>query len=303
MKVSIIGVGKVGAALGIVLVARQLASELVLVGRNPEKTRAEALDLSHAAALGRPTRVTAGDIADTADSAVIILCVGGPMTADQTRDAAAAENFLVIKELLPPIAAASPNAVLILATNPNDAMTTVASTLTGFPPTRVIGTGTLLDTMRLRAALSRKLEIHPLDIRAYVLGEHGDGQFAAFSCASAGGGRLELEPAEAEQLEHQVRKTGYAILAGKGYTSSGIALATAEIVEAVLRDTHAVMPVSTRVDGFAGVSGVALSLPVVVGQTGVQRRINVQLSDAELNAFRRAAVAVRSTVNRMTGNG
>lgn len=302
MKVSIVGVGKVGAALGVVLVARQLASELVLVGRDPAKTRAEALDLSHAAALGRPTRVVAGDVAATAGSDVVVLCVGGPMTPGQSRDDAAADNLRLLESLLPPLAAASPDAVLILATNPNDAMTTLAGPLTGYPATRVIGTGTLLDTMRLRAALSERLDIHPLDIRAYVLGEHGDRQFAAFASATAGGGPLELDAAEARRIGESVRELGYEILAGKGYTSSGIALATAEIVEAVLRDTHAVMPVSVRVDGFAGVTDVALSLPVVIGRIGVRRRINVRLAPDELDAFRNAAAAVRACVDRLSGH-
>ncbi|MGC4032511.1 MAG: hypothetical protein QM754_12425 [Tepidisphaeraceae bacterium] len=193
--------------------------------------------------------------------------------------------------------------MLVMATNPNDAMTTLAGDLTGYPPTRVIGSGTLVDTMRLRASLSQKLAIHPLDIRAYVLGEHGENQFFAYSNATAGGGPLELDAEEARQLECDVRRIGYKILQGKGYTSSGVALAIAEIVGAIVRDTHEVMPLSTRVDGFAGVEGVCLSLPVVVGQAGILRRINVKLSAEEQDAFRRAGVAVRETVDRIVAAG
>ena len=298
MKVSIVGVGRVGSALGAVLVARQVANELVLVGRSLEKTVAEALDLSHAAALGRPTRVIAGDIAATTGSDVIVLSFGQPMVV-YDRTESASENYAVLASLVPQLATASPSAVLIVATNPVDAMTTLAGRLSGFPPERVLGTGTLVDTMRLRAALSERLGIHPLDIRAYVLGEHGDSQFAAFSFASAGGGSLDLSPEDAQAIEASVRQIGYSIVKGKGHTCYGIALATAEIVEAILRDTRQVMPLSVLVDGFAGVNDVSLSLPVVIGQGGVRRRIKVQLSAAETSAFVHSADLVRKTVSSL----
>lgn len=299
MKVTIVGVGRVGAALGIVLVARHLVDELVLVGRTTGVAEAEALDLLHATAFGRPTKVRAGDIAATAGSDVVIICIG-VRKLEPDRAAGGVDNYNAMKSFLPALAAASPNAVLLIATNPLDALTTLAGPLSGLPPDRVIGTGTLLDTMRLRVMLSERLGISASDIRAYVLGEHGDSQFAAFSSASAGGGRLNIDRDELREIESTARQIGYTIASGKGYTNHGIALAAAEIIEAIARDSHAVMPLSVDVRGFAGVHDVCLSLPVVIGRQGVLRRIDIELSHDERAALVRSGNVVIKQIRQIT---
>jgi L-lactate dehydrogenase len=296
MKISIVGVGRVGAALGLALVARHLVDELVLVGRTRDSARGEAMDLLHATAFGKMTTVRSGDLKDTAGSDIIVICFG-PRGVGWERAAGADLNFAALKHAVPLLVASSPDAVFVVATNPVDAMTTLVGRLSGLPPTRVIGTGTLLDTMRLRILLSERCGIVPRDIRAYVLGEHGDSQFAAFSSASAGGGRLAIEPAELRRIEAAVRRSGHEIVKCKGYTNHGIALATTEIIEAIVRDSREIMPLSTLVDGFHGVRGVCLSLPVVVGRGGAIKRIEVELSPGEIGSFRRSAEMVRQAVN------
>ena len=280
MKVAIVGVGRVGTAVGLTLVAKHLIDELVLVGRTGGTAEAEALDLLHATAFGPPTKVYAGDIAATTGANVIVITIGSRIPGP-VRTAGGAANYAILKEVLPKLAAASPDAVLLIATNPVDALTTLAGPLSGFPPQRVIGTGTLLDTMRLRLTLADRLGIHPQDIRTYVLGEHGDSQFAAFSCASAGGGRLMIARDDLLRIEAAARRVGHDIVRGKGYTNHGIALATAEVIESIVRDSRQVMPLSVRVEGFAGIRDVCLSLPVVIGRSGVLRRIDIELNAEE----------------------
>jgi L-lactate dehydrogenase len=303
MKVSIIGVGHVGSSVGLAIVAQGLADELVLVARRPAVGAAEALDLLHASAFTRPADVRAGTVADTAGSHVVVICAaaGAPVTADRRaggdpRHGAVVANAAVFRELIPALAQASPDGVMVVTTNPLDAMTTLALRYSRLPPARVIGTGTLLDTMRLRVLLSHHCGIHPLDIRAYVLGEHGDTQFAALSSASIGGAKLPVRPGVLKRMVADTRRAGFDITQGKGHTNHGVAMAAASLVRAVVQDTREVMPVCTRVNGLHGVRDVCLSVPAVVGRGGVQRVLKVELTAGERAAFRRSAATVRATV-------
>jgi L-lactate dehydrogenase len=298
MKVSIIGVGNVGSSLGVALVAQALVDQLVLVGRRKEKTIGEAMDLLHASAFTRPLDVIAGDIADTAGSDVIALCVAGK-SEGPVREGAVVPNAQLFRDMVPALAAASPRAVLLVTTNPLDVMTTLAVQLSGLPPAQVIGSGTLLDTMRLRVLLSRECGIHPDDIRAYVLGEHGDSQFAALSSASSGGARLPLKAALLNRLAKETVDAGLEIYRKKGYTNHGVAFAAARIIRAVALDTHEVMPVSTLVHGSHGVRDVCLSLPAVIGRRGVLKTLKVELTAEESKAFRNSAKVVKSMLRRV----
>jgi L-lactate dehydrogenase len=299
MKVSIVGIGHVGSSLGLALVAQGLVDELVLMGRRKEAVEGEALDLLHASAFTRPLDVIAGDIADTAGSDVIAMCIAGKSNG-HVREGALHSNAALLRELVPPLAAASPKAVLLMTTNPLDSMTTLALRVSGLPPSQVIGSGTLLDTMRLRVLLSRECGIHPMDIRAYVLGEHGDSQFAALSSASSGGARLPLKPALLHRMVSQTVKAGYDIYRKKGYTNHGVAFAAASIIRAVAMDNCEVMPVSTLVQGDHGVRDVCLSLPAVVGRGGVIKTLKVELTHKERAAFRRSAKVVKAMLSKVT---
>jgi L-lactate dehydrogenase len=297
MKISVVGLGRVGSTLAFALSQRNCVREMVLVGKRREDTMGDALDIAHAQSFVEvPTRVIAGTAADTANSDVIVVCASAP-TPPGMRDRAllGPANVKLMRELLPPLAQLSPRAVLVMVSNPVDALTYYAIEFTGFPAHRVLGSGTLIDSARLRHELSQELRIHSSDLRAYILGEHGGSQFAAMSCATAGGEIIDDTPKRRELIQRVVGM-GIEIFNYKGHTNYGIALAATAIVEAIALDTKHTMPVSVLVDGFLGVKEVCLSLPMVVGRAGVERILHPQLNPTEEAAFRASAAAVQQQI-------
>ncbi len=297
MKISVVGVGRVGSTLAFALSQRNFVHEMVLVGRRREDTMGDALDIAHAQSFVEvPTRVVAGTIADTENSDIIVVCASISTPPDMAdRAALGPGNVKLMRELLPPLAKRSPRAILVMVSNPVDTLTYYAIQLTGFPAERVLGSGTLIDSARLRHELSLEVGIHSADLRAYILGEHGGSQFAAMSCATAGGEAIDDTPGRQELIKHVVG-AGIEIFNHKGHTNYGIALAATAIVEAIALDTRHTMPVSVAVDGFLGVEDVCLSLPVVVGRGGVERILHPRLNESEAGAFRASAAAVRRQI-------
>jgi len=297
MKISVVGLGKVGSTLAFALSQRNCVHEMVLVGRRPEAALGDALDIAHAQSFVEvPTRVIAGSIAETVGSDVLVICASAPTpTGLHDRAMLGPANVKLMQELLPPLARLSPQAILVMVSNPVDALTYYAIEFTGFPAKRVIGSGTLIDSARLRHELSQELAIHSSDLRAYILGEHGGSQFAAMSCATAGGETIDDTPTRRELIKRVVG-AGIEIYNYKGHTNYGIALAVTAIVEAIALDTKHTLPVSVVVDGFLGVKDVCLSLPAVVGRSGVERILHPRLNEAETEAFRRSAAAVQQQI-------
>jgi L-lactate dehydrogenase len=297
MKISVVGVGKVGSTLAFTLSQRNFVHELVLVGRHREVTMGDALDIAHAQSFVEvPTRIIAGTVADTAGSDIIAVCASIPTPpAMADRATLGPRNVKLMRELLPPLAKLSPAAILVMVSNPVDVLTYYAIQFTGFPAQRVLGSGTLIDSARLRHELSLEVGIHSNDLRAYILGEHGASQFAAMSCATAGGEAIDDTPKRRELIAHAVQ-AGLEIFNCKGYTNYGIALSVTSIVEAIALDTKHTLPVSVAVDGFLGVTDVCLSLPAVVGRGGVERILHPRLNEAEAQAFRASAQAVRGQI-------
>ncbi len=299
MKVSILGTGHVGATIAFSLVVKGLCDDIVLVNRTHRKAEGEAADLQHAAAfVPRAISITAGHIAETANSDVVVVCVSTPTDANShDRNAHAEANAALLREWIRPLAERSPECVMVIVTNPVDAMTYLALQLSGLPPERVIGTGTLIDSARFRSYLSEHLQIHPDDIRAYVLGEHGETQFPALSVAATGGARIDNDPTIASLFERTV-SSAHEIFAIKGYTNYAIALATSMIVESVLHDSHRTLPVSTLLQGFEGQHDVCLSVPAVIGRKGVIRQLHPTFTPEESKLFRHSADAVRHIIAR-----
>jgi L-lactate dehydrogenase len=297
MKISVVGLGRVGSTLAFALSQRNCVREMVLVGRSREDTMGDALDIAHAQSFVEvPTRVIAGTVADTANSDIIVVCASIPSPPDMAdRATLGPANVKLMRELLPPLARLSPNAILFMVSNPVDVLTYYAIEFTGFPGHRVLGSGTLIDSARLRHELSLELGIHSTDLRAYILGEHGGSQFAAMSCATAGGEPIDDTPKRRELIKRVVG-AGLEIFSYKGHTNYGIALAATAIVEAVALDTKHTLPVSVAVDGFLGVKDVCLSLPAVIGCGGVERILHPSLSEAEAQAFRASAAAVQRQI-------
>ena len=297
MKISVVGMGRVGSALAFTLAQRNFVRELVLVGRRREVSIGDALDLRHAQSFVEvPTQIVAGTVEDTAASDILVICASIP-TGTELRDRAmlGPGNVRLMQDLLPPLAQRSPEAVLVMVSNPVDVLTYYATGFTGFPSRRVIGTGTLIDSARLRHELSLEVGIHSSDLRAYILGEHGASQFAAMSCATAGGEAIEDTPRRREIIARVVH-AGLEIFSHKGYTNYGIALAATAIIEAVAFDTKHTMPVSVAVDGFLEVRDVCLSLPAVVGRDGIERLLHPRLNEVEAQAFRASAAAVQRQI-------
>ncbi|MBA2115150.1 malate dehydrogenase [Bremerella alba] len=300
MKVSIVGVGKVGVTLGYSIVLKGLATDLVLVSRNVDRIRGEALDLQHAAALG-PTRVRvhSGDIEATRNSNVVVLALAqsaeqGGHTLD--RIASAKPNAQLFQEVVPKIAQLSPDAILLVVTNPVDVLTYATLKLSGFDRHRVLGTGTLIDSARFRTLLSAHYEIHSDDIRAYVLGEHGESQFPVLSAVYAGGWYMGKDP-EVKRAFEKTLSVAPEVFLAKGYTNFAVASAAAMVLQAIKENSHHTMPVSTLVDGYYGIEDVCLSLPAVIGKEGIAQVLSIALSEEEQAQLRFSAQHL-SSVNQ-----
>lgn len=296
MKISIVGVGKVGATLAHTIVLEGLADRLVLVNRNHQRAVGHALDLQHAASLVEtPVRVVAGSEEDTADSDVVVCCLSAPMPAGQTERLALAEpNVLLYRPLIPRLSALSPRAVFVVISNPVDVMTWATLKLSGLPPAQVCGVGTLVDSARYRSRLSLEFGVHADDIRAYVIGEHGSSQVAAIQATSIGGERIDSSRDRFRELAEATVECGQEVLRAKGYTNFSVATAAARVLHSIREDDQRTMPLSVLLDGFCGIDDVCLSLPVVMGRQGVSRILRPALSAEETAAFKTSAERVRA---------
>jgi len=293
MKISIIGLGNVGSTLAYSLVLQGLASDLVLVNRNSDRARGDALDLAHSLSFAEAQgRVRSGTFEDTVGSDLLVLTLSVPFVPPmKNRSELAAGNRPLFADVVPRLVALSPDSRLIVVTNPVDTMTWWALQQSGFPAHRVMGVGTLVDSARFRMELSQHYGIHPGDLRAYILGEHGPTQFAALSVASAGGELINDHDLARDLLVRQAA-SAHEIMATKGYTNFAIATATALVIESIVHDRRRTMPVSVRMDDYFGVSGVCLSVPCVIGARGVERVLKPNLDQHEQELFRRCAEAV-----------
>jgi L-lactate dehydrogenase len=303
-RIAIIGAGHVGATTAYALMLRALFQEIVLIDSNEGLASAEAADLRDANALARPARVWAGTYADASAARIAVLTAGAASHGAESRLSLAVRSAAIVAKCVDQLADAGFAGIILVAANPVDLMSLVACRRAGLPAAQVIGTGTLLDTSRLRQELAARLCVAPASIDAMVLGEHGDSEVVAFSTSRISGLDLAdfafaqggLNPAE---IAADVRDAAYEIIAGKGYTSFGIATAIVRICEAIVRDEHAVLPVSAFLTGQFGIDGLYLSLPCVLGRSGIERVLLPQLSDEEIVALQASATAVRNAVSTM----
>lgn len=300
MRISLIGMGRVGSTLAYTLLLRGLGEELILVDRDRETAEGEMLDLKHIEAFtGHPAVVRAGGLEDTAGSDIIVLSCSVPWKPEYTSRAdMGRDNLKLFREIVPPLAKASPSAIFLVITNPVDIMTYHTIKLSGLDPSQVFGTGTLIDSARFRTMLSARMGIHPDDLRAYILGEHGDSQFPEFSLAVAGGTRIVGDDATRE-IFRQASRSGFDVVNRKGHTNYAISMAAALVVEAIVWDTHRTMPLSVLLDGFLGIRDVCLSLPVVIGKNGVTHVFEPDFGDDEIAALHRCAEIVRQTMSEI----
>ena len=304
MKVGIVGAGMVGSGAAYALALLGTVREVVLVDRDEALALAQAQDIAHAVPFASTSMVTAGGYDALAGAAVVILAAGVGQKPGETRLELLGRNAEVFRGIVGEVRRAAPDAILLVATNPVDVMTDVATRLSGLPPERVIGSGTILDTARFRSLLSQHLGVAPQSVHAYVLGEHGDSEVLAWSAARAGSVPIRSFAAQISapltdsvraRIDDGVRNAAYTIINGKGATWYGIGAGLARITRAITRDEQAVLSVSIVTDEVEGIRDVALSVPRVVGGSGVTADLFPDLDKGEHAALERSARLLKET--------
>ncbi len=304
-KAAVIGCGFVGASIAFRFLQQGLFSELVLLDVNREKAEGEAMDLSDGLPYAAAMDVRAGGYDDVADCALVVITAGANQKPGETRLDLIGKNAAILREIIREIRARDFGGILLIVSNPVDVLTHVAQVLSGYPKKRVIGSGTVLDTARLKQLMGEELRVDSRNIHAFIIGEHGDSELAVWSSANVSGVDLaqfcqargdELHPDEMERLYRSVRDSAYEIIRRKGATYYGIAMAVGRIAECIVRDEHAVLPVSVALEGQYGLSGLCLSLPAVVGRGGMEELLEIPLSREELAALERSAKQMKEAI-------
>lgn len=290
-KAAIIGSGFVGTSIAFTLMQKQLFSDIVLIDINQKKAEGEAMDLSHGIPFTAPMQVRAGTYDDLSDAALVIVTAGANQRAGETRLDLVERNTEIFRGIIPEISRRNMEAILLIVTNPVDIMTYVAWKLSRYPKERVIGSGTVLDTARLKYLLSRHLNIDSRSVHAFIIGEHGDSELAVWSAANVSGmplndfceldGRFNHTEAM-ERIYQGVKNSAYEIIERKGATYYGVAMAVGRIAEALFRNEHSILPVSVYMDGMYGLEGMYLSIPSVVGKNGIEKVLKLKLDEDEL---------------------
>ena len=305
-KVAVIGCGFVGATSAFSLIQTGLFSEMVLIDANAKKAEGEAMDLSHGSAYLTPMNIYAGTYDDIVDAGIIVITAGANQKPDETRLDLVKKNVQIFKSIIPEIKKRNCEGILLIVSNPVDILTEVALKLSGFPSNRVIGSGTVLDTARLKYVLGKHLQVDPRDIHAYIIGEHGDSELVVWSGAQVAGihinhfcelrGHFNHEEAM-ERLAQEVRDSAYEIIERKGATYYGVAVAVKRIATAIVKDEHAVLPVSSLMQGEFGLNDLCLSIPTVIGQDGVEKVVDIYLNNDENDKLQSSARALKEVLD------
>ena len=308
MKVGIIGTGMVGSTTGYAMVMSGTGNEIVLVDLNKARAEAEADDMAHAVPFAHPavpTAVSSGDYADLDGADVVVITAGVPQKPGETRLQLLEKNAAVFSQIIPQILKASPDAILVIATNPVDVMTEIAQRISGLPDERVIGSGTTLDTARFHWLLGEHLSISPQSVHAYVIGEHGDSEVLCWSGATVSGVPVAefanqignpLTDAVRARIDDGVRNAAYSIIDGKGATWFGIGASIARVVRAIENDEHAVLTVSKVENDVEGIGRVAASLPRIVCRKGAFETLMPKMTDDEHAALKRSALIIAEAI-------
>jgi L-lactate dehydrogenase len=311
MKIGVVGCGFVGSTAAYAMVMQGVGREIVLVDKNPARAVAEADDIRHAVPFAHPLEIRAGSYADLADSQAVVLCAGVGQRPGETRLQLLARNAEVFAEIVPLILQHAPNAILVVATNPVDVMTHLAAHFArqcGIGSSRVLGSGTTLDTARFRSLLGAHCGVDAHHVHAYVCGEHGDSEVLTWSLASIGGMPLEdfikrrgvtLDDDVRKSIDDGVRRAAYTIINGKGATYYGIGSALSRIVDVVLHDQRAILTVCTPTPMVAGVADVTVAMPRLVGGDGVLASFEPPLNNAEQSALANSAGIIREALDSL----
>ena len=308
-KISIVGAGFVGATTAYALMNSGVATEICIYDINMDKAMGEVMDLVHGTSFVKPVNIYAGDISETKDSDIIIITAGAAQKPGETRLDLIEKNYKIFNGFIPQLAAASPNAILLVVTNPCDVLAYITYKLSGFPKERVIASGTVLDTSRLKYVIGKYFNVNNNNVHAYVLGEHGDSEIVSWSTARIAGGtfdnyakkfNLEWNDEIKRVIESDVKNAAYEIIDRKKATYFAIALATTKIAQAILRDENTILTVSSLLQGEYGLEDVYFAVPTVVNRGGVVRIVEPVITDEdELRRLRESAEVLKANLQKV----
>ena len=307
-RIAVVGTGFVGSTTAYALLMSGMAAEIVLIGRNQRRAEGHVHDLRDAAVFSHRTRIVAGEIGDCCSADITILTVGVSQSGAKSRLEGMKETAAILKGLVRDVSRHNPRGILLIASNPVDVMTYAAWKWSGLPASRVIGSGTSLDTARFRRRLAEKYGVASDNVHAYVIGEHGDSQFPVLSSARIAGAPIEAfcqqvglpyDEGELGAIAHETRAAGAKIISAKGATYYGIGTALVRIVRAILRDEHAVFTVSSLVPESLQLGSVSLSLPTIIGRYGVDRVLSIPLNASEQQALQGSAEALKRYIDSL----
>ncbi len=302
-KIALIGTGMVGMSYAYAMLNQNTCDELVLIDINKARAEGEAMDLNHGLAFsGSNMKIYAGSYQDCTDADIAVICAGVAQKPGESRLDLLKRNTTVFQSIIEPVTSSGFNGIFLVATNPVDIMTRITCTLSGFNPRRVLGTGTALDTARLRYLVGDYLKVDPRNVHAYVMGEHGDTEFVPWSqamvatksvtglCEESGG---QFCSDELEKISEEVRTAAYKIIEAKNATYYGIGMALVRITKAILGDEHSVLTVSAMLRGEYGQTGVFTGIPCIINKNGIQRVLPLKLNDEELEKLNQSCETLR----------
>ena len=307
-KVAIIGCGFVGSSTAFALMESGLFSEIVLIDVDHSRAEGEAMDISHGVPFVKPMKIYAGDYDDIVDASIIIITAGAAQKPGETRLQLVQKNVGIFKTIIPEISRRKCEGVILVVSNPVDILTYVAQKLSGFPVHRVIGSGTVLDTARLKSRLSEHLDVDARTVHAFIIGEHGDSELAAWSSAAVSGvplskfcemrGHFNHDESE-RHIQEMVKNSAYEIIERKKATYYGVAMAVRRICEVIARDEKSILSVSSLMEGQYGLRDICLSMPTIVGADGVEEKIPISLDEDEITKLMASAQALKDIASSL----
>lgn len=305
-KITILGAGNVGATCAYTFAVTGTCSDVVLIDINKAKAKGEAMDIRQGISFGHNVEVYDGTYEDAAGSDIVVITLGLARKPGQTRLDLAQANVNIIKEVMPQIAKYAPDAIYVVVSNPVDILTYVILKCTNLSPKQVIGSGTALDTSRLRAAIADHVGLSPNSIHAYVFGEHGDSSFIPWSLTNIAGIPMEEycedqdhPDLDEDEIIEEVRKAGSEVIKRKGATFYAIAMSVNKICDSILRDANNIITVSYMIEEKYGISDVCLSLPAVIGSNGIEREVYPKLTDDEIIKLQTSAKALKNVISQI----
>jgi len=308
-KVAIIGTGNVGSTFAYSLMISGLAREITLIDRNEQRAKGECMDLNHGASFVQPVDICAAGYEGCKGADIVVITAGVKQKPGETRIDLVQRNAEIFKDIIPKIAKYATDSILLVVSNPMDILTYITLKISGFPPNKIMGSGTVLDSSRFRYSISQHCHVDPRNVHAYIIGEHGDTELPVWSHANIGGMVLAKYcpicnskcdyRQELGKIFQEVKDAAYQIIEAKGATYYAIGLALVKIVGAILRDENSVLPISTLINDYYGVNDVCLSIPSIVNRNGVEKFLRLDLSSLEQEQFKHSAGALKEIIRNI----